>query len=184
MILLIVVKCLVHCSLIFFIWQLVSLRKNGGNSYLHSNLFPFLYPRFGSLRSLGERLWRRLFPTVVFLDGVNSPPSPVDTLLLSKVTLQQYHIKLDTYPASLILSNSRFRILRGWKSSNWRIPHADVGGYADGIWKSFAAHRSELVVVHDLLLVFSFLRGMFIELSAPLYPVLYLFLLHLLLTHP
>ena len=53
----------------------------------------------------------RLFPVVIFIDGViSSVPPPVYILLLIKVTLGQQHITLDTCPASLILSTSRCRV--------------------------------------------------------------------------
>ena len=44
---------------------------------------------------------------------VLTPLLPADILLLSKVTLRQCRITLDTCPTSLIISTSRFRVSRG-----------------------------------------------------------------------
>ena len=56
-----------------------------------------------------ERLLRRLYPNVCVIDGFTSPFPPVDTLLLNRLTLRQYRIKLALSPTSLVLSTSKLR---------------------------------------------------------------------------
>ena len=62
-----------------------------------------------------ERFLHRFFLHVVFINGSTSPPPPhpVDVLLLSKVTLGQYNIRLYHCSVSLILSNPCIRTPMG-----------------------------------------------------------------------
>ena len=107
-----------------------------------------------------ERFAKRLFPSVCFINGSVSPLPAVDILLLSKITLGQCSISLNTCPASLILSSSRLRLPIGWVHNFWRIRHADVGGCTDGCWVLHSAHRVDFVVVPPLHSIDEFLpRG-------------------------
>ena len=67
------------------------------------------------LDKIWEKLSRRLFPSLLFLNGLTEPLPPVDVLLLSKITLPQCSISLSSCMDSLILSTSRLHSF----SSDW-----------------------------------------------------------------
>ena len=71
-------------------------------------------------------------------------------MLLSKVTLGKFKKRFNHCPTSLILSTSRFRVSLGWKYWFWRITYAKVGGYTDGSWLLYSAHRLDMVIIPAL----------------------------------
>ena len=87
-----------------------------------------------------ERILRRLYPNVYFIDGFTSPLPPVDTLLLSRVTLRQCRIKSALLPISLVLSTSKLRSSLGWVHNIWPVLHSHTGGSTDGRWVLYSSH--------------------------------------------
>ena len=72
-----------------------------------------------------DNKWRlvlqRAYPSLIFIDGFSLPLPAVDILLLSRVTLRQCKISLQSCPASLILSTTRLRVASGWVSKYWKL---------------------------------------------------------------
>ena len=79
-----------------------------------------------------ERLSRRLYPSILFINGIAEPLPPIDMLLLSKITLPQCSTSLSTRMASLITLTSRLHsISSGWARLFWKFRHPNVGGAID-----------------------------------------------------
>ena len=94
-----------------------------------------------------EKLSRRLFPSLLFINGFTEPLPPVDVLLLSKITLPQCSISLSSCLASLILSTSRLHsISSGWARRFWKFYHPNVGGAIDAFFTVFSLARIPNVV--------------------------------------
>ena len=79
-----------------------------------------------------ERLSRRLYPSILFINGIAEPLPPIDVLLLSKITLPQCSTSLSTRMASLIPLTSRLHsISSGWARRFWKFHHSNVGDAID-----------------------------------------------------
>ena len=88
-----------------------------------------------------EHTLRRLYPSLAFVDDFTSPLPAVDILLLSRVTLRQYRIKLALSPVSLVLSTTRLKTSLGWVHKFWHVAHSHTGGSTNGRYVLHLLHR-------------------------------------------
>ena len=122
--------------------SLVGIVAKGWNDWLLSLAFIPLTPVWiWILDKNWECILRRLYPSVVFIDGFTSPLPPVDILLLSKVTLRQCNITLAHSTFTLVLSTCKLRSSLGWIHKFWPVSHSHTGGSTDGRWVLHSLHR-------------------------------------------
>ena len=122
--------------------SLVGIVAKGWNDWLLSLAFiPFTPVWIWIFDKNWERILRRLYPSVVFIDGFISPLPSVDILLLSRVTLRQCKITLAVSPFSLVLSTCKLSSSLGWIHKFWPVSHSHKGGSTDGSWGLHSLHR-------------------------------------------
>ena len=87
---------------------------NGASGYHLWLSFQYVPSGFGFWTINGLILFNNCTLTMFFIDDHNTSLSPVDVLLLSRTTLRQCNIILQTCSASLVLSTIRLRASLGW----------------------------------------------------------------------
>ena len=89
-----------------------------------------------------QRLSRRPYLSLLFMNGFAEPFPPIDVLVLSKSTLPRCSLSLTTCMASLIFLTSRlYSISSGWARRFWKFYHPLVVGAIDASFTVFSLFR-------------------------------------------
>ena len=96
-----------------------------------------------------ERVLRRLYPSLTFIDGVTSLLYAIDILLLSCVTFHQCCVNVPLSPVSLVLSTTLLRASLCWIHRFWPVSRAYTGGSTNGKWNLHSLHRVGFVSILD-----------------------------------